>query len=64
MVEIDPRYFRPTVVDLLVGDATKAREALGWAPRTTFEELVSGMVRADLKAMSGERAGNGIRRDG
>ena len=47
-VEIDPRYFRPTEVDHLVGDATKAREVLGWAPKSTFTELVSGMVRADL----------------
>ena len=54
-VEIDPRYFRPTEVDLLVGDAAKAREVLGWAPRTTFREIVSEMVRADLAAVLGER---------
>jgi GDPmannose 4,6-dehydratase len=47
-VEIDPRYFRPTEVDELCGDATKARERLGWRPRTTFAELVRLMVEADL----------------
>ena len=51
-VEIDPRYLRPTDVDLLLGDATKARRVLGWAPTTTFAELVSRMVRADLNRMS------------
>ena len=53
-VEIDPRYFRPTEVDHLVGDATKAREVLGWAPKSTFSEVVSGMVRADLDTVLGE----------
>ena len=54
-VEIDPRYFRPTEVDLLVGDAAKAREVLGWAPKATLREIVSEMVRADLVAVLGER---------
>ena len=54
-VEVDPRYFRPTEVDHLVGDATKAREVLGWAPKSTFIEVVSGMVQADLDAVLGER---------
>ena len=58
-VEVDPRYFRPTEVDHLVGDATKAREVLGWAPRRTFEELVSEMVRADLEAVPREPRRNG-----
>ncbi|MCK9463856.1 MAG: GDP-mannose 4,6-dehydratase [Proteobacteria bacterium] len=49
LVAIDPRYFRPAEVDLLLGDATKAREALGWTPKTTFAELVSMMVAADLE---------------
>jgi GDPmannose 4,6-dehydratase len=49
-VEIDPRYFRPTEVDLLVGDPTKAKENLGWIPRTSFDELVQIMVRADIAA--------------
>ncbi|HTD37944.1 MAG TPA: GDP-mannose 4,6-dehydratase, partial [Candidatus Limnocylindrales bacterium] len=44
----DPRYYRPAEVDLLVGDASKARRVLGWEPETTFEELVEQMVRADL----------------
>ena len=47
-VEIDPRYFRPTEVDLLVGDASKARRKLGWEPKITFKELVRAMVDADL----------------
>jgi GDPmannose 4,6-dehydratase len=47
-VEIDPRYFRPTEVDELCGDATKARATLGWAPRTSFSELVRIMLTADL----------------
>ena len=47
---MDPRYFRPTEVDTLLGDATKARKRLGWTPKVTFRELVARMVRADLKA--------------
>jgi GDPmannose 4,6-dehydratase len=47
LVRIDPRYFRPTEVDLLLGDASKARSRLGWVPKTTFRELVAKMVRAD-----------------
>ncbi len=49
LVHIDPRYFRPTEVDLLLGDAAKAREKLGWRPKITFKELVSMMVREDMK---------------
>jgi GDPmannose 4,6-dehydratase len=47
-VEIDPRYFRPAEVDLLIGDASKARRKLGWEPKITFKELVRAMVDADL----------------
>jgi GDPmannose 4,6-dehydratase len=50
IVEIDPRYFRPTEVETLLGDATKAREQLGWLPKTTFEELVTEMMREDLRS--------------
>jgi GDPmannose 4,6-dehydratase len=49
VVAIDPRYFRPTEVDTLLGDPTKAREKLGWKPRRTFRELIAEMVTADLK---------------
>jgi GDPmannose 4,6-dehydratase len=49
LVEIDPRYFRPTEVDLLLGDATKAKEKLGWEPKVTFKELVKMMVKADIQ---------------
>lgn len=49
LVEIDPRYFRPTEVDLLLGDPTKAKEKLGWEPKVTFKELVQMMVEADLE---------------
>jgi GDPmannose 4,6-dehydratase len=47
-VVVDPRYYRPAEVDLLVGDATKAKRALGWVPEVSFEQLVERMVRADL----------------
>ena len=50
IVQVDPRYFRPTEVETLLGDATKAREKLGWTPKTTFYELVAEMVREDLKS--------------
>ena len=48
LVEVDPRYFRPTEVDILVGDASKARHAMDWAPRVTLAELVREMVQSDL----------------
>jgi GDPmannose 4,6-dehydratase len=48
-VEIDPRYFRPTEVDFLLGDASKAKKILGWQPRVSFQELVHIMVDADLQ---------------
>ena len=48
LIEIDSRFFRPAEVDLLLGDATKARNELGWKPTVSFPELVSMMVRADL----------------
>lgn len=50
-VEIDPRYFRPTEVEFLLGDASKARRQLGWQPRVTFKELARIMAEADLKAL-------------
>ena len=49
IIEVDPCYFRPTDVELLIGDATKAREKLGWTPRVTFRELVTIMARADFE---------------
>jgi GDPmannose 4,6-dehydratase len=50
IIKVDPRYFRPTEVETLLGDPTKAKEKLGWTPKTTFLELVSEMVREDLKS--------------
>ncbi|AYR22722.1 GDP-mannose 4,6-dehydratase [Herbaspirillum rubrisubalbicans] len=50
VVRVDPRYFRPTEVETLLGDPTQAREQLGWVPATSFEELVSEMMREDLKS--------------
>ncbi|MFP4360186.1 MAG: GDP-mannose 4,6-dehydratase [Alphaproteobacteria bacterium] len=54
LIEIDPRYFRPTEVDLLVGDATKARRRLGWHHEVTLEALVREMVAADLAALGAD----------
>ncbi len=50
-VEIDPKFIRPAEVDVLCGDATKAREKLGWQPEVTFEELIRMMVESDLEAV-------------
>jgi GDPmannose 4,6-dehydratase len=50
IVAVDPRYFRPTEVETLLGDASKARDKLGWTPKISFAELVAEMVREDLKA--------------
>jgi GDPmannose 4,6-dehydratase len=52
-VEIDPRYYRPAEVDLLQGDASKARRQLGWVPSVTFEGLVAGMMDAELQELRG-----------
>ncbi len=54
-VEIDPRYFRPAEVDLLLGDPVKAKKQLGWEPRTSFQELVEMMVEADLDLAAREK---------
>ena len=50
IIAVDPRYFRPTEVETLLGDPSKAKEKLGWTPKTTFDELVAEMVREDLKS--------------
>ena len=50
IVQVDPRYFRPTEVETLLGDPTKAKQKLGWTPKVTFKELVAEMVREDLKS--------------
>jgi GDPmannose 4,6-dehydratase len=54
MVAVDPRYFRPTEVDLLLGDASKAQEKLGWKPRYKLADLVQDMVSSDLQLMKKE----------
>ncbi|MFZ2099366.1 MAG: GDP-mannose 4,6-dehydratase [Oricola sp.] len=54
LVEIDPRYFRPTEVDLLLGDPVKARKELGWKATTGFKDLIAEMVRADIEVVSRE----------
>jgi GDPmannose 4,6-dehydratase len=56
LVRVDPRYFRPAEVDLLLGDATKARVELGWEPSTSFVELVRMMVDADIELISNSRS--------
>ena len=54
LIEIDERYFRPTEVDFLKGDASKANKILNWKPEVSFEELVSEMVKADLERIKKE----------
>ncbi len=55
-VKVDPQYYRPAEVDLLVGDASKAKQKLGWEPTTTFTKLVHLMVDADIEAVTRERS--------
>jgi len=61
IIEIDPRYFRPTEVDFLQADISKARQKLGWSPRTTFDELVKIMVDYDMKLIGLDPVGEGIK---
>lgn len=61
LIEIDPKYFRPTEVDYLKADITKARQKLGWEPRTTFNELVKIMVDYDMKLIHLTPVGEGIK---
>ena len=56
VVRVDPKYFRPTEVDLLLGDPSKAKNELGWTPETKFENLVKEMVDADMALMAQENA--------
>ena len=51
LIEVDPRYFRPTETDALLGDPSKARQKLGWRHKVTFEELVREMVETDLQEL-------------
>ena len=53
-VKIDPRYYRPAEVDLLRGDATKAKQKLGWCAKTSFKDLVRLMVDADIELLNKE----------
>ena len=62
-VEIDKRYYRPAEVDLLIGDASKAKQVLGWEPKTRFKDLVKLMVDADLKTLEDQLAGKVARVD-
>lgn len=63
-VEIDKKFFRPLEVDLLVGDASKAKEKLGWTPKTTFKQLVHSMVDADLAKVGSVKAELGFVQEG
>jgi GDPmannose 4,6-dehydratase len=58
VVRIDPAYFRPTEVDLLLGDPTKAKDTIGWVSSTSFTQLVQEMVDADLAMVRGETKDN------
>lgn len=55
LVRIDPKYFRPTEVELLLGDPSKAKSRLGWSHKTTFRELVSEMVASDIELIEREK---------
>ena len=59
-VEIDPRYFRPTEVDYLLADASKAQKELDWNPKVTYKQLIPIMVDADMEAVGEDPIGDGI----
>jgi len=61
IIEVDPKYFRPTEVEFLLADITKARKKLGWEPRTTFHELIKIMVDYDMLMVGLEPPGEGIK---
>ncbi len=63
LVAIDPRYFRPTEVELLIGDPTKAKEKLGWQAKTSFEDMVADMVRSDIALVAREAEHRGLDED-
>jgi len=54
-VEVDPRYFRPTEVDVLLGDSSKARKNLNWQPKVSFEKLIDMMIQADMDLAAREK---------
>jgi GDPmannose 4,6-dehydratase len=60
VIEVDPTYFRPAEVDLLLGDSTKARQKMNWRPKTDFDGLVAMMVDADLELAEREKRANGV----
>jgi len=59
VVEVDPKYFRPAEVDLLLGDPTKARTRLGWQPKVDFDGLVNMMVDTDMELAEREKRADG-----
>ncbi|RII29437.1 MAG: GDP-mannose 4,6-dehydratase, partial [Geobacter sp.] len=59
VIRIDPKYFRPAEVDLLLGDPSKAKRQLGWELKTNFDQLVNMMVDADLEQAEREKRANG-----
>ena len=59
-VKVDERYYRPSEVDLLVGDATKARNELGWKPTYSFKDLIKEMVQSDLERHTNRKSGDGV----
>jgi GDPmannose 4,6-dehydratase len=56
-VEIDPRYYRPAEVDVLIGDYSKAKTKLGWEPKTRFKDLAIKMVEADIQLLQDHQSG-------
>ena len=57
VIKVDPKYFRPTEVDLLVGDASKAKKKLGWEPKISLEKMINEMVQEDLNLIKKNNSG-------